>query len=119
MVTGRCEEFDKPICMKILHWHHWITAHVANPTRPVPTSCTTTYTKSTATSSRKSHPLYTLPDILGTHRGIQALADFLLKSNVFTRSRTDQPIRHKPTTDDRLPEGLEDEHPMTPHNLSQ
>jgi len=57
-------------------------------------------------------------DILGTHKGIQALAEFLIQCIHLVRNRPTQhkPIQHKPTIDDRLPdnhfnEGLEDGHP--------
>ena len=64
------------------------------------------------------------PDILGTHKGIKALTEFLLKSNAFTRSVTGPPTRHKPTIDNRLPEDhfneeLEDGHPTATHNSAQ
>jgi len=66
-------------------------------------------------------PFIYLPDILGTCEGIQALAEFLPKSNAFTRLGTGPPTQHKPTINNRLPEDhfneeLEDGYPMATHN---
>jgi len=60
-------------------------------------------------------------DILGTHKGIQALTEFLLKSNAFIRSGTGPPTQHKPTINDRLPEDyfneeLENSYLIATHN---
>ena len=60
---------------------------------------------------RKISPSIYPPDILGTRKGVEALAEFLSKSNAYTRSGTGPPTRQKPSINDRLPENHPDEGP--------
>jgi len=60
---------------------------------------------------RKISPSIYPPDILGTQKGVEALAEFLSKSNAYTRSGTGPSTWQKPSINDRLPENHPDEGP--------
>ena len=78
----------------------------------LPTSRPLAYTRAGAVrDSLPAHHHFHGPDILGIHKGIKALTEFLLKSSVYTRSGIGPPTLQKPTIEDR---SLEEEERASP-----